>query len=89
MLRGDVRGAFRYLTERGKGGILLPDNINKKTGDTIAEVLEFKDPNAGILDAKFPAVEQLWYADDARGAGRNFAEIHRLFHKRDEIGPSF
>jgi hypothetical protein len=51
MLRGDVRGAVRYLTEREKGGILLPDDIDEKSGNTISEVLESKHPDARTPDA--------------------------------------
>jgi hypothetical protein len=50
MLRGDVRGTVRYLTDREKGGILLPDDVNKKSGDTVMEALESKHPNAWIPD---------------------------------------
>jgi hypothetical protein len=50
MLQRDVRGAVRYLTDRGKGGILLLDDVNEKSGDTIMEALESKHPNAWILD---------------------------------------
>jgi hypothetical protein len=39
------------LTERDKGGILLPDDVDEKTGNTISEVLESKHPHARILDA--------------------------------------
>jgi hypothetical protein len=45
------RGAARYLTDRGKGGILLPDNVNEKFGDSDMEAMESKHPNnARILD---------------------------------------
>ncbi len=36
MLRGDVRGAVRCLTERDKGGVLMPDDIDEKSGDSVA-----------------------------------------------------
>jgi hypothetical protein len=29
MLKGDVRGAVKYLTESEKGGVLLPDEIDE------------------------------------------------------------
>jgi hypothetical protein len=54
MLRGDVRGAVRYLTEREKEGILLPTNINEKTGDSVKTVLRSKHP-----DARIPKPESL------------------------------
>jgi hypothetical protein len=41
-----------------------------------------------ILKAKFPAVEQPWYADDA-GAGGKFDDIRRFFVKLLEIGPGY
>ena len=46
MLRGDVRGAVRYLTARDKGSVLMPDKIDEKSGDTVAEVLASKHPEA-------------------------------------------
>lgn len=53
MLRGDVRGAVRYLTEREKGGIHMPDEIDEKTGDPVEEVLRSKHPDAKIADPSF------------------------------------
>jgi hypothetical protein len=47
MLRGDVRGAVRY---REKVGILLSDDIDKKTGDSIKEVVESKHPKVRMPD---------------------------------------
>jgi hypothetical protein len=52
MLRGDVRGAVRYLTGREKGGILQPTNIDEKTGDSVKTVLRSKHPNARIPKPK-------------------------------------
>jgi hypothetical protein len=46
VLRGNLRGAVRYLTEREKGGILYPDDIDEKTGLTVETVLESKHPDA-------------------------------------------
>jgi hypothetical protein len=46
MLCGDVQGAVRYLTERKKGGILLPGDINEKWGNAVSKVLESKHPAA-------------------------------------------
>jgi hypothetical protein len=50
MLRGDVRGAVRYLSDREKGGILLPNNVDEKSGLIVLEALESKHPHAGIPD---------------------------------------
>jgi hypothetical protein len=50
MLQGNVRGAVRYLTDREQGGILLPDDIDEKTGDSVKEVLESKHPHARMPD---------------------------------------
>jgi hypothetical protein len=38
------------LTDRVKGGILLPDDFHKKSGDSFMEALESKHPNARILE---------------------------------------
>jgi hypothetical protein len=46
VLRGNVRGAVRYLTEREKGGILYLDDIDENSGDTVQSVLESKHPDA-------------------------------------------
>jgi hypothetical protein len=40
----DVRGAVRYLTEWEKGGVLMPTDMDAKSGDTVAEVLLSKHP---------------------------------------------
>ena len=46
------RGAVRYLTERAKGRVLMPDEINEKSGDTVvAEVITSKHPEARTPDA--------------------------------------
>jgi hypothetical protein len=39
----------RYLTEREKGGILYPDEIDEKSGNTVQSILESKPPDARIL----------------------------------------
>jgi len=60
MLRGDVRGAVRYLTEREKGGVFMPDEIDEKTGDTVEEVLQSKHPDARNVDPSFlPEYEEI------------------------------
>jgi predicted GNAT family acetyltransferase len=59
MLQGNVKGAFKFLTESEKGGVLMPNDINVKTGDTIEEVLKSKHPNA-----RTPDVSQLLKYDE-------------------------
>jgi hypothetical protein len=55
MLRGDVRGAVKYLTDSEVGGLLLPRKIDDKLGDTVEEVLLSKHPAARVPDtAKMP-----------------------------------
>ena len=54
MLRGDLRGAVRYLTERDQGGILFPQDTDEKTGDSVLETLKSKHP-----DAKTPKASDL------------------------------
>jgi hypothetical protein len=45
-------------TEREIGRILLPDERDEKTGDTVLKVLESKHPDARVLDASnFKAYE--------------------------------
>jgi hypothetical protein len=51
MLRGDVRGAVRHPTERDKGGVLMPDNIDEKSGDSVADVTEAKHPDVRTPEA--------------------------------------
>jgi hypothetical protein len=51
MLRGDIRGAVRYLTERDQGGILFPQDTDKKSGDTVLETLKSKHPDATTPEA--------------------------------------
>ena len=48
MLRGDLRGAVKYMTETEKGGVLMPDDIDEKTGNSVAQTLESKHPDARI-----------------------------------------
>jgi hypothetical protein len=49
MLQGKLR-AVRCLTKREKGGVLLPDDTDDKTGDTAREVLESKYPELRAPD---------------------------------------
>jgi hypothetical protein len=54
MLQGDVRGVVRYLTNKGKGDIFRPSDIDEKTGDSVKTVLRSKHP-----DARIPKPESL------------------------------
>jgi hypothetical protein len=54
MLQGDMRLTVRYLTNREKGGILRPNNIDEKTGDLVQAVLRSKHQ-----DARIPKPESL------------------------------
>ena len=54
ILRGDMRGTVRYLTEREKGGILMPIDTDEKSGDSVEAVLKSKHP-----DARTPTAETL------------------------------
>ena len=46
VLRGKVRTAVRWVTEREKGGVLLPEEQRTKTGGRVLEVLHTKYPDA-------------------------------------------
>ena len=39
VLKGNIRTAVRFLTLRGAGGFLLPDNTNLKSGLPVINVL--------------------------------------------------
>ena len=39
---GGVRTEIRYVSERETGGIILPGNVDEKTGDIVKETLELK-----------------------------------------------
>ena len=49
-LQGKLRSAVRYLTERDGGEIMLPDEIDAKTGDTVLDVLQSKHPDMRVPD---------------------------------------
>ena len=51
VLRGDLRGAVHYITEREKGGVLMPDDVDETTGDTVFSVLKSKHPDARTPDS--------------------------------------
>ena len=46
VLRGKLRTAVRWITEREKGGVLQPEVHCTKTGDRVLEVLHAKLPDA-------------------------------------------
>ena len=46
MLRGKLRTAVRWITERETGGVLQPGDRCTKTGDRVMEVLRAKHPEA-------------------------------------------
>jgi hypothetical protein len=45
MVRGDLCGAVRYLTEWDQGGILFCQDTDKKTGNSVLETLKLKHPD--------------------------------------------
>ena len=46
VLRGKLRTAVRWITEREMGGVLQPDEKCMKTGYRVMEVLHTKHPEA-------------------------------------------
>ena len=46
VLRGKLRTAVRWITERETGGVLQPEGLCTKTGDHVVEVLHTKHPDA-------------------------------------------
>jgi hypothetical protein len=50
-MQGKLHAAVHWITEREMGGILLPDERDGKTGDTV-QVIKSKRPEARIPDAK-------------------------------------
>ena len=44
VLRGNLRGAVRYITEREQGGVLFPTDIDEKTGKPVLDSLKEKHP---------------------------------------------
>ncbi len=51
VLQGKLRSAVRWLTGRKKGGVLLPDDVDEKTGESVIDVLRSKHPDARVPDA--------------------------------------
>ena len=49
ILTGDIRGAVKYLTNTETGGVLMPSEIDEKSGLSVEEVLHSKH-----LDARTP-----------------------------------
>jgi hypothetical protein len=43
-----MRGALKYLTDREKGGILQPTDIDEKSGDSVETVFRSKHPDSRI-----------------------------------------
>jgi hypothetical protein len=50
VLQGKLRSWVQLLTSREKGGVMLPDGIDAKTGDTVKEVLQSKHPESRVPD---------------------------------------
>ena len=46
VLRGKIRTAVRWITERKKGGVLQPEDYCTKTGERMMEVICTKNPDA-------------------------------------------
>ena len=51
VLRGKLRTAVRWITERQKGGVLQLEGHCTKTGDRVLEVLHAKHPDARLPSA--------------------------------------
>lgn len=51
VISGDLRGAIKFLSETEEGGVLMPDEIDSKSGDTVEEVLQSKHPEPRTMDA--------------------------------------
>jgi hypothetical protein len=51
VLQGKLRTAVRWVTDREKGGVLFPDDLDKKTGDRVIDALKAKHPDARVPDA--------------------------------------
>ena len=50
VIEGKLREAVRWVTNRDGGGVLHPDDVDQKSGKTVAEVLESKHPACMIPD---------------------------------------
>jgi hypothetical protein len=52
MERGELRSAVRFMTEMEVGSVMNADDIDEKTGLSVAESLAFKHPEAKTLDVR-------------------------------------
>jgi hypothetical protein len=63
MMRGEIRSAVRFLTETEIGSVLNANDIDEKTGVSVAESLESKHPEARTPDVcnlpTYPEVPEL------------------------------
>eukprot|EP00978_Attheya_sp_CCMP212_P026136 scaffold85322_cov36-Attheya_sp.AAC.1 len=50
VLQGKLCQAVRWITQRHKGGVLYPDEIDIKTGRPVIDVLKSRHPEARVLD---------------------------------------
>ena len=50
MKRGKIRQAARFVTQRLSGGVMMPDDIDEKSGNPVSEVLHSKHPAAKTPD---------------------------------------
>ena len=50
MLCGNLRGAVKFLTDTERGGVLMPDDVDEKTGHSVEDVLRSKHPAARTPD---------------------------------------
>ena len=50
VLRGNVRSAVRFITEREKGGVLYPDDMDEKSGKPVSDALLEKHPDPRRVD---------------------------------------
>ena len=44
--RGNIRAVIRYAYEREKGGVLIPEDIDEKSGDLVVDTLKAKHSEA-------------------------------------------
>jgi citrate synthase len=51
VLQGKLWSAVMWLTDGEKGGVLLQDDLDEKTGEHIIDVLKSKHPDAQVPDA--------------------------------------